>query len=85
MAISVVKRGLTLRMAELLVAPSSSIETNIIHPPIPRAKVPVSPKRIRENFEGHLVSFLEGENRKVRKRTDPTAGMRMAFAEKGVK
>lgn len=72
-------------MAELLAAPSNVIETNINHDPIPRPRIPAIPKRVRENFDGFFALFLDGENKKIRKRINPTNETLIAFAESGEK
>lgn len=85
MAISAEKKGLTLKIAELLAAPSNVIETNISHDPIPRPRIPAIPKRARENFDGFFTGFLNGENKKTRKRINPTNETLIAFADSGEK
>lgn len=72
-------------MAELLAAPSNVIETNINHDPIPRPRIPAIPKRVKENFDGLFTFFLDGDNKKIRKRINPTNETLIAFAVSGEK
>ena len=85
MAIHTVKKGLTLKIAELLVGPSKSSATSIIQAPIPGPITDPIMSKANEDNDGVLILFLVGRCKNDKPKMPATADIRIAFAENGGK
>jgi len=79
------KKGLTLKRAELRVVPIILRAANIIEEPIPNPNIPPTPNKINDRIEGVVVFLLEEGIIWVSIKKLPTAVIRIAFADRGVK